>query len=198
MPGAGAAPRVTGSLGLGGVVLARHGETDDNVEPLRFQGFRDTPLNATGRAQAHALAARIAGEDTIRSIWASDLSRARETAETVGSALGLPVRLDPRLREGNRGRWEGRLFTEVAADEPQLYAAWRGPEPGFRFPEGESLGEQQERVTAVLREIHAGSPRPALAVCHGGSIRVMLCAADPAGLAAFHRFEIPNTAVVAL
>ena len=53
-------------------------------------------------------------------------------------------------------------------------------------------------MTAALREIHADSPRPALAVCHGGSIRVMLCAADPDGLAAFHRFEIPNTAVVAL
>ncbi|MEO8966237.1 MAG: histidine phosphatase family protein [Solirubrobacteraceae bacterium] len=194
------ARRVTGSLGLGlgGVVLARHGETDDNVEPLRFQGFRDTPLNATGRAQAHDLAARISNQSAIRSIWASDLSRARETAETVGVAIGEPVRLDPRLREGNRGRWEGRLFADVQADEPELYAAWRRPDPDFRFPEGESLAEQQARVTAALRDIHAGSPRPALAVCHGGSIRVMLCAADPDGLAAFHRFEIGNTAVVEL
>jgi len=190
--------RVTGSLGLGGVVLARHGETDDNVEPLRFQGFRDTPLNATGRAQATALAARIADEDTIASIWASDLSRARETAETVGAAIGLPVRLDARLREGNRGRWEGRGFADVQADEPELYAAWRRPDPGFRFPEGESLAEQQTRVAVALREIHTESSRPALAVCHGGSIRVMLCAADPDGLAAFHRFEVANTAVVAL
>jgi probable phosphoglycerate mutase len=198
VPGAYAARRVTGSLGLAGVVLARHGETDDNVEPLRFQGFRDTPLNATGRAQARALAARIAAEGTIESIWASDLSRARETAETVGTAIGLAVCLDPRLREGDRGRWEGRLFSEVAADEPELYAAWRGPVPGFRFPEGESLAEQQHRVQAALHEIHASSPRPALVVCHGGSIRVMLCAADPDGLGAFHRFEIPNTAVIAL
>lgn len=189
---------MTGSLGLGGVVLARHGETDDNVEPLRFQGFRDTPLNATGRAQAHALAARIADEGTIRSVWASDLSRARETAETVGAAIGLPVHFDPRLREGDRGRWEGRLFADVEADEPELYAAWRRPDRDFRFPEGEALAEQQARVTAALRDIHAGSPLPVLAVCHGGSIRVVLCATDPDGLAAFHRFEIGNTAVVAL
>jgi len=189
---------VTGSLGLGGVVLARHGETDDNIEPLRFQGFRDTPLNATGRAQAHALAARIADEGTIRSVWASDLSRARETAEAVGAAIGLPVRLDPRLREGDRGRWEGRLFADVQADEPELYAAWRRPDRDFRFPEGESLAEQQGRVKEALREIHAGSPLPALAVCHGGSIRVMLCATDRDGLAAFYRFEVPNTAVMAL
>ena len=189
---------MTGSLGLDGIVLARHGETDDNVDPLRFQGFRDTPLNATGRAQAGALAARICEQGTIRCIWASDLRRARETADIVGAAIGLPVRLDPRLREGNRGRWEGRLFIDVQAAEPELYAAWRRPDPDFRFPEGESLAEQQDRVTAALRDIHAGSPRPALAVCHGGSIRVMLCAAEPDDLAAFHRFEIANTAVVAL
>lgn len=189
---------MSGGLGLAGVVLARHGETADNVEPLRFQGFRDTPLNDTGRAQARALAARIADEQTIRTIWASDLVRARETAEIVGAATGLPVRLDARLREGFRGRWEGHLFSEIETAEPELYAAWRRPDPDFRFPGGESLSEQQQRVTAALRDLHAEAELPGLAVCHGGSIRVMLCAADPHGLAAFHRFEVPNTAVVAL
>lgn len=189
---------MTGRLGLDGIVLARHGETDDNVAPLRFQGFRDTPLNATGRAQAHALAARLADQGTIRCISASDLSRARETAEIVGAAIGLEVWSDPRLREGDRGRWEGRLFSEVQADEPELYAAWQRADPGFRFPGGESLADQQARVSAALYDLHADAELPALAVCHGGSIRVMLCATDPDGLAAFHHFEIPNIAVVAL
>ncbi|HET9102006.1 MAG TPA: histidine phosphatase family protein [Solirubrobacteraceae bacterium] len=189
---------MTQGLGLEGIVLARHGETDDNVEPLRFQGFTDTPLNATGRAQARALATRIAQEGTIRAIWASDLSRARETAETVGAAIGLAVSLDARLREGDRGRWEGHTFAEIEAAEPERYASWRRPDPDFRFPEGESLAEQQARVTAALRDIHGAAPAPTLVVCHGGSIRVMLCAADPDGLAAFHRFTIPNTAVVTL
>ncbi len=79
-------------------------QTNDNLEPIRFQGFRDTPLNDTGREQAHELAARIAAEpEPIRSLWSSDLSRARETAEIVGAKIGLVPRLDPRLREANRG-----------------------------------------------------------------------------------------------
>jgi len=183
------------------ILLARHGETDDNVPPYRFQGQRDTPLNDRGRAQARELAERVAALDPpVASLWASDLSRARETAEIVGERIGLEPRLDPRLREGWRGEWEGHLFDEIAAREPERYAEWRAPdaEVGFRFPGGETLAQQQARVLACLREVEAelDGAGPALVVCHGGSIRTVLCARDPRGLAAFHTFEVPNVALV--
>jgi broad specificity phosphatase PhoE len=184
-------------MDLGGVRLARHGETNDNIEPIRVQGFTDTPLNDTGRRQAHELAERVAG-DGIVSLWASDLSRARETAEIVAARIGLEPTLDARLREANRGRWEGSRFIDIARDEPDLYAAWLRAGPDWRFPGGESLLDQQRRVTESLTEIHATGRLPALAVCHGGSIRVMLCARDPRGLDAFHEFDVPNVAVVPL
>jgi len=211
------------------ILLARHGETDDNVPPLRFQGQRDTPLNERGRAQARELAERVAALDPpIASLWCSDLSRARETAEIVGARIGLAPRPDARLREGWRGEWEGFLFEEIERRDPERYAAWRNPdaEIGFRFPGGETLAQQQARVLACLREIAGedgfrppavASERPAgdvtpaavasersagdvtppaLVVCHGGSIRTVLCSRDPRGLAAFHTFEIPNVALV--
>jgi broad specificity phosphatase PhoE len=177
------------------VLLARHGQTDDNVPPLRFQGWHDTPLNDTGRLQAHELAERLEGQG-VASLWSSDLSRARETAEIVGERLGLEIRLDPRLREGNRGRWEGRLFDDVAREEPELYAAWMRAGEAWRFPGGESLSEQQARVLACLQDIRAADVLPTVAVCHGGSIRAVLCASDPRGLDAFHTFKVPNTTVV--
>ncbi len=177
------------------VLLARHGETEDNRQPLRFQGWRDTPLNDTGRRQAAELAERIAG-DGIASLWSSDLSRARETAEIVGARLALRPRLDWRLREANRGDWEGRLFEDVAREEPERYAAWMRAGADWRFPGGESLAEQQARVAAGVEDARAAGELPGLLVCHGGSIRVMLCLSDPRGLDAFHDFEVPNTAVV--
>jgi 2,3-bisphosphoglycerate-dependent phosphoglycerate mutase len=185
------------------ILLARHGETDDNVPPLRFQGQRDTPLNARGREQARELAERVAALDPpVASLWCSDLSRARETAEIVGERLGLAPQADARLREGWRGDWEGFLFEQIEQRDPARYAAWRAPdaEIGFRFPGGESLAEQQARVLEALSEI-AESPAtaggaPALVVCHGGSIRTVLCREDPRGLAAFHDFVVPNAAVV--
>jgi broad specificity phosphatase PhoE len=184
-------------MDLGGILLARHGETNDNIEPLRFQGFTDTPLNDTGRRQAHELAEKVSG-DGIASLWSSDLSRARETAEIVGARIGLSPTLDARLREGARGRWEGHLMVDIEREEPVLYAAWRRGGADFRFPDGESLSEQQARVTDALTDIHAAAALPALVVCHGGSIRVMLCARDPRGLDAFHDFDVPNVAVVPL
>jgi glucosyl-3-phosphoglycerate phosphatase len=180
-----------------GVVLARHGQTDDNLEPVRVQGFSDTPLNDVGREQARGLAERVAG-DGFRSLWSSDLSRARETAEIVGARIGLEPRLDERLREGNRGRWEGHLFVDIEREEPELYAAWRRAGPDFRFPGGESLLEQQQRVMAALDDVSAGEELPALVVCHGGSIKVVLCAHDPRGLDAFQDLKVPNVALVAL
>ena len=107
--------------------------------------------------QAHALAARVADEFDVRSLWTSDLARAAVTAEIVGQRIGLEPRLDPRLREGDRGDWEGRLFVDIAREEPEAYAAWMRGGSGFRFPGGESLQEHSDRVWQALQEIRAGA-----------------------------------------
>jgi probable phosphoglycerate mutase len=179
------------------ILLARHGETDDNIEPIRIQGRRDTPLNDTGRAQAAELAERVAGEG-IASLWSSQLSRARETAEIVGARLGLEPVVDERLAEGNRGELEGRYWRDVARGDPELYASWRRAGEAFRFPGGESLREQLDRTLAALDDVRATGPLPALVVAHGGSIRVVRCSQDPRGLDAFHDWEVPNGALVRL
>ncbi|HEX2398354.1 MAG TPA: histidine phosphatase family protein [Solirubrobacteraceae bacterium] len=176
------------------ILLARHGETDDNREPIRIQGSTDTPLNDTGRTQAAALGERVAGRG-IASLYTSHLSRARETAEIVGGRLGLDPIIDPRLAEADRGELEGRRWIDVARDDPELYAAWRAAGGSFRFPGGESLAEQDARVNAALDDIR-GAPRlPALVVCHGGSIRVVLCRLNGRGLDAFHDWDVPNGAL---
>lgn len=185
--------------GEAGLWLARHGQTDDNLEPLRAQGFRDTPLNAVGRQQARDLARKLAdGETRFGSLWTSDLSRASETARIVGAAIGLEPIPEPRLREGNRGVWEGRLFVDIAREDPDAYAAWMRAGAGFRFPGGESLQEHADRVWAALQDIRTAGPLPALVVCHRGSIRTVLCRSDPRGLDAFHEYDVPNTALVPL
>jgi broad specificity phosphatase PhoE len=156
-------------MSIDGVLLARHGETDDNAAK-RFQGHRDPPLNALGRSQALALGEELAGAG-IQELWSSPLRRAHETASIAGGALGLRPRLDDRLMEIDVGHWAGRLYDDLAVEEPDAFAAWRSGSPSFRFPGGESLEEQGERVAAAIVEIARAARLPVLVVCHGGVIR---------------------------
>jgi 2,3-bisphosphoglycerate-dependent phosphoglycerate mutase len=136
------------------LLLVRHGETDWNAEG-RLQGHTDRPLNEHGRRQARELAARLAGEQ-VDAIYASDLVRARETAEILGAQLGLPVAVDPDLREKNWGNWEGLTGDERA---------------GVVF-EGESTELHRDRVMAAVHRIverHRGER--VVVVTHGGSLR---------------------------
>jgi broad specificity phosphatase PhoE len=104
------------------VLLWRHGRTAWNVQ-RRFQGQADPPLDDVGRAQAREAAALLASVEPD-AIYSSDLVRATETAAALAALTGLPVRLDPRLRERSLGRWEGLTRSEVAALYQQEYAAW--------------------------------------------------------------------------
>jgi len=92
------------------LLLVRHGETDWNADG-RLQGQTDRPLSDFGRRQARQLADELAGEE-LEAIYASDLSRARETAEIIGDRLGLATVLDPDLREKDWGTWEGLSAVE--------------------------------------------------------------------------------------
>ena len=145
------------------IILVRHGETDWNRE-RRWQGHADRPLNDTGREQAEALAAELAGEP-IAAVYSSDLLRAHETARVVADRLGLDVTAVPALRERRFGSWEGLQDVEVERRFPGA----NGP------PDGETREEMTRRVLDSLAEIaaaHAG--RTVLVVSHGGPIRAVL------------------------
>jgi len=160
------------------VLLVRHGETDYNAAD-RFQGQIDVPLNDRGRAQSLALARSLAGEG-LRGLYSSPSARARETAEIVGGELGLAPVLDARLMEADAGEWAGRRFEDIIADDPGAFAAWRAADPTFRFPGGESVADQAQRVAAALADVAAG-PLPALVVTHGGTIRAVDGIVRPGG-----------------
>ena len=167
------------------ILLIRHGETDWNREPARCQGWAETGLNETGRAQARNQGRALARRG-LELIVSSHLRRARETAQIVREELGrLPLVLDPRLAETHRGDWEQRLYAEIMAEDARTSREYREHPETFRFPGGESLADQQRRVLAALRDV-ARDGRPTLVVTHGGSIRLVRCFLDGRGLAAFH------------
>lgn len=134
----------------------RHGETSWNAARL-CQGQLDSPLNATGRAQAEAAAEALAAEP-IERIVASPLSRARHTAEAVGRRLGLPVSCEAGLMECHLGAWQGTTHG------PWLGEYFRGEADPVN---GETFGAFTTRVWTAMASAVARGPNT-LIVAHGG------------------------------
>ncbi len=158
--------------------LARHGETAWNLEQ-RWQGQTDVELNDAGRAQAAALAERLAAHGIAR-IVSSDLSRARETAEIVARRLGIDgVLLDAGLRERGYGIFEGLTRAECEAQHPEEWARYVADHrhtPSRAELDGAVAARMQAAVArAGIQASAIGGA--VLVVSHGGSIRALIAAA---------------------
>jgi uncharacterized phosphatase len=158
--------------GMTTILLARHGETDWNVE-RRVQGHSDTPLNDTGREQARALAEELAGEP-IDAVYSSDLVRAHETARIVAEQRGLDVTAIRDLREKHFGTWEGLTDQEIFVRFPQTQeTSWRD------WGDAETREQMAERVLGALHRIAETHPdQRVLVVSHGGPLRAVLVHCD--------------------
>jgi broad specificity phosphatase PhoE len=127
------------------IVFARHGQTAPNRDGLVL-GRADPELTEEGRRQAALLAAALA-EEPVTSIVTSPLVRARQTAEAVAAACGVPVTVDERLVEIDWGTWEGRPAGSLAVADVDRWTAEDGT-----APEGESLESLSRRVETFCLE----------------------------------------------
>lgn len=180
------------------ILLIRHGETDWNVDK-RLQGHIDIPLNDEGRRQADALARTLAAEP-LDAIYASDLSRARDTAQAVAHRQGQAVQLDIALRERCFGGFEGLLPDDIAQRYPVDYAAWRAREPDARFPAGERIAETmrefyERAVNAVCRLASNPGHRKIAIVSHGGVLECIYRWSRQTGFAQARDFDIFNAGI---
>lgn len=147
------------------VLLLRHGQSEWNALG-KWQGHADPPLTALGQAQALA-ASRSLG--TLDAVMASDLQRARHTADIVAEQLGVgPVAIDTRLRERNAGEWTGLTRPEIDDRFPGYLTDGRRP-PGWEDAEVLAV-----RVMAALHDVRRAVPGgDVLAVTHSGVIRAV-------------------------
>lgn len=158
------------------IYLIRHGETIWNKSG-KYQGSTDVPLNDLGLDQAKR-AGDYLSDVPFTAVYASNLCRAKITAETIASVHGLLVQTYEGLQELHFGEWEGLTFDEIDARWPgEILKMYEHPDL-VRIAGGETFLQLQQRAMATFSEIvanHEDGDTIAL-VCHGATNRMILCA----------------------
>ncbi len=177
------------------LILVRHGQAESNALGV-IGGSRDYPLTDLGRDQARAAARRLAGT-RIDAIYASDLSRAAETASLIAepharpSASGEPLEVieHAALRERTWGDAEGLTRAQIA----ERFGAGT-PRGEGAIPNEETHDQFLARVTPLFDELHERHLEDrALVVAHAGTILAVLSHLIGLSPARLPRFNIVNT-----
>jgi probable phosphoglycerate mutase len=179
------------------ILLVRHGTTatTGTILPGRAPGLH---LSERGTAQAEAVAVRL-GELTKKpvALYVSPLERARETAAPIAKVLKLRPFIDRGLLECDFGTWTGKKLNLLSRK-----AEWKTVQNSpstFRFPEGESFGEMQQRVWSTLEKLartHRG--KTIVVVSHADPIKAAVTYAQGVPLDLFQRTVISTCSVSAI
>jgi probable phosphoglycerate mutase len=163
------------------ILLVRHGESEWNATG-RWQGQADPPLTELGYRQAKHAGAAIGAVDAV---VASDLERARVTAEVISAQIGVgPVVLDPDLRERDAGEWQGLTRAQIhqqwpgyLPDDP-VHGSSGGDRRAMRRPP--SYEADEVLIERGLRALHRIADQfeqvgqgDVVAVTHGGVIHAL-------------------------
>ena len=156
--------------------LVRHGESVSNLEG-RVQGQADVELSDHGHAQAGQVAEwsrRLAESVAIDEVWSSPLQRARETADVIAAAVGLPVLVEQGLCELHAGIFQGHLWADLEEKFPEEVARWRSGDVDYVIPGGESRAQLAARGRAALEGLAGRKSRGMIVVSHGGVLTAAL------------------------
>ncbi|HYL32746.1 MAG TPA: histidine phosphatase family protein [Stellaceae bacterium] len=171
------------------IVLTRHGHVE-GIKPERFRGRRETPLTALGRAQANAVAGRIARTWKPAAIYTSPMGRCIETGAAIAKACGVASTPIDALNDLDYGTWEWRTLDEMRAAEPVLYTCWFTTPECMRFPGGETLAELVARTAGAIRLVQERHARDTVVlVGHLSVNRALLLQCLDMPLSAYWRLE---------
>jgi broad specificity phosphatase PhoE len=155
------------------VTLVRHGQTERSAVGM-YSGQLDVPLTATGREQAHRTAARLA-DAGVDAVVTSPLIRARDTAQAIADAAGVPLTVDERFIEIDYGPFEGLDREGARARFGAAFENYRADPFGAPVPGMEPLEQALERARAATADALAAHAHPAI-VGHQGILRIVLVA----------------------
>jgi phosphoserine phosphatase len=139
------------------LLLTRHGHVE-GIKPERFRGRAPLELTAQGRAEAAAVAERIAGTWRPSKIYTSPMARCVATGTAIAKACRIDAQICNDLNDIDYGAWTFKTFDCAKQDDPSLFGAWFATPHLVRFPDGESLQDLAARSANALRFVLARHP----------------------------------------
>lgn len=139
------------------ILLTRHGHVE-GIKPERFRGREPLQLTARGRAEAAALATRIAGAWRPNRIYTSPMGRCVATGAAIAAACGVAAEICDDLNDIDYGAWQFKTFEAAKAEDAELFAAWFATPHLIRFPNGEALQDLAARAANALRFVLGRHP----------------------------------------
>jgi probable phosphomutase (TIGR03848 family) len=178
------------------VVLLRHGRTTANTGGVLAGWTPGVQLDDTGRAQAEAVAARLAAVP-LAAVVSSPLERCVQTAEAVVAGREVVLQTDDRFGEARYGDWTGRALKELVKDPLWKVVQLHPSAAVFPGAEGEGLAQTQARAVAAVREWNAklGPDAVWLACSHGDVIKAVLADALGLHLDQFQRIVVDPSSI---
>ena len=110
----------------------------------------------------------------VTRVYTSCLKRAARTGQIVAQCLGVPCEVREGLQETGLGEWEGRVWKDICAEDPEGTERWMKDRRNARPPKGETYQEVLDRFTAAVVRIARGNTQDVMIVTHNGTIKAFL------------------------
>lgn len=176
--------------------MVRHGKTPSTGKllPGRAAGLH---LSEVGKSEAAEVANRLGNLKNVAAIYSSPLERARETAAPIGKIFNKKVLINKGLLECDFGKWTGKELGKLMK-LPEWSTVQRSPST-FRFPNGESFTEMQNRIVSTLDQLRKAHPGGiVICVSHADPIKAAVAHAMGTHLDLFQRIVISTCSVSAV
>lgn len=178
------------------VYLIRHGETEWN-KIGRFQGSTDIALSEDGIKQAYLAADVLKGKFDY--IYASPLSRAKQTADIIGEASNITAQIEADIREINFGLWEGLTIEEIRDRYPKEFLSWRNSSQGYLMSDDISITDAGKRASeAIIKHVNEHLGERIAIIAHGGILKASLIHLFGWDMNMYHKFFLGNTSITKL
>ena len=156
----------------------------------------DGDLTELGHEQAECAGVYLKNRK-IDVAYSSDLRRAYKTALHITKYHGIEPIKDENLCEIYAGEWEGKKFSELERDYPELYGTWRSDPADFVSIDGESMREVYDRLkNEVERIVGENHGKTVLVATHATPLRCLACTWLGKPLSEFNSVAWMNNAAI--